>query len=69
MAKSVRTSLARLLVYCIGESTDRHAAFPHHDGVQERSVGDAHQRLEFEADLIAAHVLALGRVPPAQFFG
>jgi hypothetical protein len=29
----------------------------------------AHQRLELETDLIAAHLLALGRVPPAQFIG
>jgi len=29
----------------------------------------AHQRLELENDLIAAHVLATGEVPPAQFIG
>jgi hypothetical protein len=29
----------------------------------------SHQRLELETDLIAAHVLELGRAPPAQFIG
>jgi hypothetical protein len=28
-----------------------------------------HQRLELETDLIAAHILELGIVPPAQFIG
>jgi hypothetical protein len=28
-------------------------------------MGDAHLRLELEADPIAAHLLALGREPPA----
>jgi hypothetical protein len=27
------------------------------------------QRLELETDLIASHLLAMGRVPPAQFLG
>jgi hypothetical protein len=30
---------------------------------------EAHERLELETDLIGAHVLKLGRVPPAQFVG
>jgi len=30
---------------------------------------ETHERLELETDLIAAHVLTLGRVPPAQFIG
>ena len=29
----------------------------------------AHQPLELEVDLIAAHLLAIGRVPAAQFLG
>ncbi|XXF78878.1 hypothetical protein P2318_03725 [Myxococcaceae bacterium GXIMD 01537] len=28
-----------------------------------------HQRLELENDLIAAHVLVMGALPPAQFLG
>ena len=30
---------------------------------------ETHELLELETDLIAAHVLRLGRVPPAQFIG
>lgn len=30
---------------------------------------EPHQRLELETDLIAAHILELGIVPPAQFIG
>ena len=30
---------------------------------------ESHQRLELETDLIGAHILALGRVPAAQFIG